>query len=269
MSLKNQLQEINNRSDEYLPNDDFIDLMITNLGTIDPELRDKLIYSTFAKWIRENKINSRQAHYILERCLGDSHLFFCIGETNNDSVFTRSFSSLLIASLMNKDREARIFTENQFANVFHKSVIYLSSEKDTRDFVGEKGWAHAIAHGADLLDSCVKHPMYNSEFHEITLNTISSCLFLGVIYIDDEDERLVLVVQSLIDNGIEDGILETWIDNISKELNEIHIQEGYSLRYFRTKTSILNFYKTLYFGLQKEHYLRNRIEENIHFWSRN
>ncbi|RXJ04264.1 DUF2785 domain-containing protein [Anaerobacillus alkaliphilus] len=267
MNLKHQLEEIRNQSGVYQPTDDLIELMLNNIGTNDSELRDKLIYSTFSKWVQENSINSKQAYYILDRCLSTSHLFFCIGEENNDSVFKRSFSSLLIACLMNKDHEAMLLTEKQFANVFDKSVVYLNSEKDTRGFVDEKGWAHAIAHGADLLDACVKHPMYSSEFHKITLETISSCLFHGVIFIDDEDERLVSVINTLIDKGIEDEMLERWIDNISKKLKEIHNVEEYSLKFYRTKTNIMNFYKTLYFSLPSEkHYLRNRIEENIQSW---
>ncbi|RXJ04397.1 DUF2785 domain-containing protein [Anaerobacillus alkaliphilus] len=267
MSLKEQLIEVKNHCGVYLPTDDLIELMLNNIGTIDSELRDKLIYATLAKWIQEDHLNNKQVRYILDRCLSNSHLLYCIGDNNSDSVFIRSFSALVIASLMNKDRETKLFTEEEFSMVFDKSVLYLGLEKDTRGFVDEKGWAHAIAHGADLLDSCVKHPRYCSEYHEITLETISTCLFHGVIYIDDEDERLVFVIQSLIDKGMEDEVLVSWIDNLSKKIKEVHIVEGYSLKFFRTKTNIMNFYKTLYFSLNSEkHYVRNRIEENIHSW---
>jgi len=268
MGLKNQLKEIINQSGVYEPTDDLIESMLNNIGTTDSELRDKLIYSTFAKWIQENNIHKKHVHYILDRCLSTNHLFFSIGDRNNDSVFTRSFSSLLIASLINKDRETMFLTDKEMTNVFDKCVIYLNSEKDIRGFVHEKGWAHAIAHGADLLDSCVKHPRYNPDYHEITLETISACLFHGGIFIDDEDERLVFVIQSLIDKGIEEEVLEKWIDNISKKLEEIQLQAG-SLNFFRTKTNIMNFYKTLYFNLDNEkHHLENKIEENIHYWNK-
>ncbi|TMW71201.1 DUF2785 domain-containing protein [Alteribacter natronophilus] len=268
MHLKQRLQALKKEKDCGTPGDNLIGEMLSNVGSIDSELRDELIYSTFAEWIYNNKITSRQFRTMLHTCLDENHLFFSIGDTSSDSVFTRSFSSLLIAALMTRDRDLMLLSQKEIEDVINKAILYMNSEKDTRGFVEGKGWAHAIAHGADLLDACVKHPEYDSSNHKTALDAISSCLFPGVTYIDDEDERLAAVVNSLLDKGISCDVLESWINSISARLEEVHSTEGYSLTFFRTKTNVLNLYKTLYFSLQSENIqIREQIEDQIRYWN--
>lgn len=57
MNLKYQLQTLQDMSEEQIANQELNELtnqMLIHIGSTDPELRDKLIYSTFVKLINEN-----------------------------------------------------------------------------------------------------------------------------------------------------------------------------------------------------------------------
>jgi hypothetical protein len=79
--------------------------MLHHIGSTDPELRDTLIYATLATWITQDTFTSDELKPLLQNVLNDKHLFYCIGEENTDSVFTRSFSVLLIPPLLGTHRE--------------------------------------------------------------------------------------------------------------------------------------------------------------------
>lgn len=92
--LKNVLQNIKTNKYTLPSNVDFEQLvsnMLDNIGDIDPELRDELIYSIFSVWfIRTDLVNSKLQD-ILHIILNENHIFYKIGEKNTDSVFTSSF----------------------------------------------------------------------------------------------------------------------------------------------------------------------------------
>lgn len=236
--------------------------MLSHIGSVDSELRDNLIYPTFMKLIEQERLTRNQFQNLFEACLDDNHLFYKIGEKNTDSVFTRSFSSLVVAGLLFKDSQLELLTKESFAVALDKSVSYLISEQDTRGYVDEKGWAHSVAHGSDLLVSIVKHSKFRIEDSIIILDTIHNCLFKDATYTDEEDERLVFVIQAQFERNLDEKILEKWILQILKDLELIYFNEGFSNKYFRTKFNITNFLKSLYFiiGFKNE---KSNIRELI------
>lgn len=108
MTLKSELKNLDTTI-QHRNLDNLIDKMLDNIGSVDPELRDTLIFNTFGKLISEDYLTIKQMRYILEVCL--SQLFLEIGQKENDSVFTRSFSSLVIGIILEKDREKRFLPE--------------------------------------------------------------------------------------------------------------------------------------------------------------
>ncbi|PYF08399.1 DUF2785 domain-containing protein [Ureibacillus chungkukjangi] len=232
-----------------------LEAMLKHIGSGDAELRDALIYPTFMKMIDEELLTPKQVHYLFDSCLDDNHLFYKIGEENTDSVFTRSFSALVLVGLLYKDRDLKLLTDEKFRYVLSRSVAYLESELDTRGFVEVKGWAHSIAHGADLLVAVVKHPNFKIDESKRILKAIQNCLLKNATYINEEDERLVFIIEALFEKNVDESILLQWIHEILNDLEAIYSNEGFSNRYFRTKFNITNFLKSLYFiiGFKNEH----------------
>lgn len=252
MELKTQLKQLKN-TDGSISKEDIALLlpkMLKHIGVVDSELRDKLIYQTIIRIIDEDLLTNKQFRYTLNICLDEHHLFYKLGEKGTDSVFTRSFSSLVIAGLLTKDRDIGLLSEEEIQETFDSSIYYLHREQDTRGYVEQKGWAHSVAHGADLLVSLVKHPKCTEEYATEILSAVQHCLFKEEPYTDDEDERLFFVIEALLDKDFGEKDLEDWMLNVFNDLEEIHVKEGFSLKYFRVKFNISNFMKTCYFHLR-------------------
>jgi len=69
------------------------------MGSLDPELRDRLIWQTLSHWA-ELYLDSEQLGILLNIALDDEHLYYGLGEQDTDSVFMRSNASLTIASFL-------------------------------------------------------------------------------------------------------------------------------------------------------------------------
>ena len=158
--LKDQLQSIAQNKFSVSPSIEPFELalkMVNHIGSPDSQLRDDLIYTAFATWILEYKLfNGEQLRQLLASVLDDKHMFYCIGEENTDSVFTRSFSVLLLPLILIANREERFLTDTHIQQIKTKLLQYLDGEKDLRGYVEGSGWAHAVAHVADTFDDLVQ-----------------------------------------------------------------------------------------------------------------
>lgn len=259
-----QMKQMNSHEIEEL-----LKKMTINIGSVDPELRDTLIYRTFDKLIMLDILSDAQMTDLLKTCMGGHHLFLKIGTANDDAVFTRSFSSLVIALILVKDKSRRFLTDAILRQVFEKINLYMREEEDTRGYVIDKGWAHSIAHGADLLAAAVSHSFYSSEWANEFIETVHMCLFKRGCYINEEDERLIFIIDELTAKGLSEQELESWVVKIFKELEVYRETHGYSLEFFQLKTNVLNFAKTLYFRLGNQQVYKdakNQITININSW---
>jgi hypothetical protein len=253
MSLKTELTAINFDNPESLKNMDFDRLaerMLKEIGSTDPELRDDLIYRTFARLIHGNYLTPKKMTYMTEVCL--ENLFLSIGKRDSDSVFTRSFSALVIALILEKDREQSFLDHELAVRAIESSIQYLKREEDIRGFVKEKGWAHSIAHGADLLTEAVKHPAFSLDSANDCLEAIHCCLIKESIgmspYIDDEDERLIFAIEALLDKGMEEHALLNFVVEASQVIYDF-VEKGFTTELFRKRINAAHFLKSLYFRL--------------------
>ncbi|WP_433747483.1 DUF2785 domain-containing protein [Falsibacillus pallidus] len=228
-----------------------IPVMLNEIGNVDPELRDNFIYSTFIQLLDEDILSPEQCRHILKTCLDEDHLFFNIGEVNTDSVFTRSFSSLFIAAIVFKSEVGGFLSKEEVEEVFRNSLAYMQREQDTRGYVSGKGWAHSMAHGADMLVSLAKHPEVNQESFSSILDMIADCLLKkDAVYVDNEDGRLINVIEALLDRGMDEKELDALVQNIFHNLSRTLNEKCKSIEYYRAKFNCTTFLKTLYFRLK-------------------
>ncbi|WP_226658848.1 DUF2785 domain-containing protein [Pseudalkalibacillus hwajinpoensis] len=270
MNLKLELEQLNlNNPSVHL--DDLIEEMVSHIGSTDPILRDELIYTTFGKLVMANLLSESQLTMLLSTCLDEKHLFYHIGEKGTDTVFTRSFSVLAIALLLENDRERRFLKDEQVNNTIKACFRYVREEKDTRGFVEAKGWAHSIAHGADALTEAVKHPIFRMESLAKCLEVLEACLFKEATYVDDEDERLLFVVEALLEKGMEEKRLSQWLQGLNQSLESLFKEKGYCVESFHKKRNVLGFLKSCYFRLLIKNECpeaRGVIEEIVERWTR-
>src|ERR1700753_973284 len=94
---------VNNKHE--LPDDiepfPFSQALLENFSSADAELRDELSYIILASSIiGKQKLTQDQLETLLTTASDDEHLFYHIGEVGTDTVFMRSFSNLIIASIL-------------------------------------------------------------------------------------------------------------------------------------------------------------------------
>ncbi|WIV12707.1 DUF2785 domain-containing protein [Proteiniborus sp. MB09-C3] len=247
--LKRMLKQIKEENYSVPTNvnvNDIVLEMMNNIGNTDPELRDKLIYSIMFYWIKDNKITIDKLKELLAISIDDNHLFFRIGETDTDSVFTRSFSILLVPLILMKHGQNNFLSERDIHEVYAKVVDYFIKEQDLRGYVKDKGWAHSIAHAADALDDLAICSEIGREDLLYMLEIIKKKVFINnYVYINEEDERLVTAIVSILNrNLISNKDFCEWIKSFSNiEKTGIYPEDDNLL------ANVKNMLRSLYFRI--------------------
>jgi len=275
MDIKNTLQSFSTitsseRQELMLQKGDWLlQEMLTHIGSPDAKLRDKLIYRTFIDLLSDNLLSNEQLQYLFDTVIGDDYLFLNIGEEMTDSVFTRSFSALLVASILAKDAELLILNNDRLQIFFKKIGRYLLLEKDTRGHVQDKGWAHSIAHGADLAAMTIKHPKFDLQHAPLILHALKLVTWKGTIFVNDEEERLVNIIEALLDRDYSEEALIEFTEQVFDKFEMHLVTQGYNEAFFSGRTCTLNLMKTLYFALKMQNLapnLQNTIYGQVAKW---
>ena len=220
--------------------------MLEDIGNTDSYLRDRCIYGAFVKLISSNHLTITQETFLLETCLDDQHLLLGLGEEGeSDQVFTRSFSALVIAYLLYKDNEQQKIEAPLIEKAMEASIQYLHLEKDRRGYVPDKGWAHSVAHGSDLLANAIQHYLFDIHNMNRCLQAIQTCLLTEYAYIDEEDERLLTIIVELIQKGLDDQTLVSWLEDL-----EAHYVAEDLIKH-RMHWNVKKFANTLFIYLQR------------------
>lgn len=251
------------RGELELVSSEVLDEMIENIGSTDPILRDKLIYTAFWTLIFKDHLDKQQLEYILNKLLNNESLVMHIDEFTSDFVFTRSFTSLVYAAILEYDSSKQIIDVNLVHRVMDATHYYMTKEEDLRGYVEHKGWAHAAAHGADLLDSLIKHPIANEEDARKVLQHIARFLTIARGFQDDEEERLAYAFTTLTKHHLSEAILITWLTQLEQLLadRKANANAG-ELQPYYAQLAFKNFLKSSYFLLEKEGIQKN-LQESI------
>ncbi|PEZ02239.1 hypothetical protein CN326_20400 [Bacillus sp. AFS018417] len=221
--------------------------MLEHIGTLDGYFRDQLIYSTFSHLISRDYFPEAQLEKLLMLTLEEQYLYCGITSDNTNSVFTRSFTTLLIALILCADNKTNFLTQETILTVKEKLVDYMNQEIDLRGYVQPYGWAHSIAHASDAFDALIHNPKLPPQYYEELTHCLLNKIFVySIVYHFDEDERIITPLLSMISLGFSQKQL---FDTIRIKLNLLPI---YKARlpineYCNLCSNIKNFLRSLYF----------------------
>ena len=224
------------------------------LGSPDPFLRDEVGYGVLARWVvHDQLVGADELRQCAERLLPDlRHGLDGGGDDDDDeyAVLRRSFSALALAIIAYRDVEERFLEPAEVRRLFDAGLDYLLDETDRRGWVPEMGWVHATAHAADLLKFLVRNPVTDRDDHRRVLKALQTLLTRpGPIFVDDEEDRLVLVVVDVLGREtIGDGELVEWIDGFGSWLGE-HVDGAFDPVVHATATNVKRFVRTLHLAL--------------------
>lgn len=251
--LQQQLEEI--RTNNYIMAntihiDSLSSSMLQHIGVTDSYLRDKLIYSTFYHLIKKDYISHTHLQKLLSESISDNYLFYKIHSGDDDAVFTRAFTTLLIALIIDADTNHNFLSQTDISNVKDKLILYMNKEHDLRGYVQERGWAHSVAHASDTFEALVNNPKLETLHHEEILQTLLNKVCVHSIYYKyEEDERIVYPIVAMLQNGLEEEVLILALHNLVAQLQvqkpTLHIK-SYEFLYGNIKS----FLRSLFFKLR-------------------
>ncbi len=230
--------------------------MLQHIGNPDPELRDTLVYYTLATWISRGAFDLGELRTLLHTALDDEHLFYRIGEEDSDSIFTRSFSVLLLPPVLGMHCKKAFLRRDEIYYVWQKLKDYLLNERDLRGYVRGKGWVHAVAHTADALAELALCSETTKEMLTEMLGAITKVASTEKsVYTHGEDERLSFTIVNIFKRSeltTEEKV--GWLESFTPEVQQagpMPDPEGY-----QKFINIKHFLRTLYFSI-----LQNDVTE--------
>ncbi|QOS98677.1 DUF2785 domain-containing protein [Brevibacterium sp. JNUCC-42] len=183
---------------------DFLPLLLEYIGDPQPELRDNLVYPMFYMWIKEeDRFSAEELLSLLTVLTDENHLFNKIGSEDDESVFTRTFSALPIALIVQRHRKNPFLSQAEIEELMHVMLRYYKEEKDLRGYLSVGGWAHSASHGADVFVELVQCEESSVAMQLEVLAAIQGMLQNGIhIFSDEDDERMVNIVDTMIDKEL-------------------------------------------------------------------
>jgi hypothetical protein len=200
--------------------------LTTMLGDPDPYRRDAIAYPTLATWISEGVYDD------LLQGLGDgmaAGLTVGLGEQDTDSVFRRSYSVLALAACLERDNERDAVPRDTVVRWGDRVAGWLVRERDLRGFVPGKGWAHAVAHGADALGALAASDAMGHLELTVLLDVVADRLLAPTAarFAHGEDDRLALATMRLLRRDLVPlDVLEPWVARLAVRARPVQEVDG-------------------------------------------
>lgn len=188
------------------------------LGSTDPDVRDRIAYPTLGTWI------DRGVYDDLITGLGDgmvAGLGVGLGETDTDTVFRRAFSVLVLATVIDRDSSQHLVPMEKVLRWGDQICSWYLRERDLRAHVSGKGWAHAVAHGADALGVLAGSPHFGRNELTVLLDVlVDRLLTIDAPLLCGEPDRLALAVMAVLRrNLVPTSVVEPWISRVAAHAN--------------------------------------------------
>jgi hypothetical protein len=233
----------------------FLQALLQNFDTTDAELRDELTYMILAHAIIDeetaDRLSTQQRETLLLTCIDGAHIFYHIGEAGTDSVFMRSFSSLIITALLYADARLQQISQDVARKTRAALLRYAREERDWRGYIKGKGWAHSVAHLSDALDEIVQNRYMTQADCEAVMQTLAYLAMLPEPLCFEEDDRLSFAAYRIITPGmVDDAFLETWVESLFvRRTEEIPGGTPGDVASWIRVANAKNFLRSLYFRL--------------------
>lgn len=185
--------------------------LVEMLGHPNPRLREDLAYTLLTTWI------GRGVYDELLAGLGDGivpGLRYGLGHDGDTSVMRRSYSALMLAEIVGRDNDVHLMPSRAVLDWGDSATSWYVRELDHRGWIPELGWAHSIAHGADLLAALARSRHFGPLELTVLLDVIADRVLTPTAYIwrHGEDDRLAYAVMTLLHrNALDPGLVEPWL----------------------------------------------------------
>lgn len=186
--------------------------LVAYLGSPDPVRRDLVAYTVLDQWIRRRVLSDADVRALADQLVGNLRGVIDVP----DGVFRRSFSALVLASIIARDATAGLLADRQRRGILAAAHDYAHREIDLRGHTTTRGWAHAAAHTGDLLAELAGVPGLSDGDRAVILDAVTGFVVRkhGQVLRDGEDGRLAAAVIAVAKHGVALDALAAWIGTI-------------------------------------------------------
>jgi hypothetical protein len=217
------------------------------LGSPDQHQRDDVAYELLSTWIARGTFDDLLVGLGDGLCAG---LRQGLGETGTDSVFRRSYSALVLASIVERDSAIRVVHPSHVLRWADAGLYWFVAERDLRGHAGWKGRVQAVAHGADLIAALARSRHLGPEELGVLLDAIADRLSRSTSFLTHaEDDRLAYATMAVLHRDLlDDGQLEAWLARLIKPL-ELDIAGPHAAAHVNTQHYVRALHLMLRFGV--------------------
>jgi hypothetical protein len=222
------------------------DELFSFIRSTDPELRDSIGLEVFFHWLDRGLYSPEDIRKFIPRLL--ANLQAGLGEKESDTVYQRSFSCLWLALVIQNDNQKPALERDELLPILEALRTYFSAEQDYRGFDRSKGFAHAIAHAADLFSALASSPCVGASEHLKILECIAAKLkaILDWIFIYGEESRLAAAALQVFARGtLSIHQIKTWLAFLSADWENAWSDEARALAFFNGR----NFLRSLHYKM--------------------
>jgi hypothetical protein len=225
--------------------------LLSWLGSTDAELRDEFAYPILTAWIERGQYGPDELREVVGQML--ANLGEGLGESGTDTVFLRSFSVLILMEVVARDNAEPFLDQAEVRELLGGALDYLRRERDLRGWVPEFGWAHAVAHTADLLMMLARSRHLGAEELDGLLDGIADRLLTrsDTVFLHQEDERLAYAVLNVLRRGLLDPeAVGRWLGRFARPSGHeswqpVFAEPGLTV----ARANVTGFLRSLYFQL--------------------
>lgn len=203
-----------------------IQWLLDHLGDPSPEIRDDLVFTSFARGIQEELFTQEQFHFIAEGVSSDGGIDKEIDKVGLPTL-ERSFRALIYANLLSADGTKESLYYQQLSSpirvtMLNQGLHYLTKEKETTGYSHQFGRIHAFAHGADLLTEVICHPSFPKSDIAEAFEIIGKIFKrVEIRFTNDEDWRLARVLyEPILQGKLEQEQVASWIKTVDFPIEE-------------------------------------------------
>lgn len=196
------------------------------LGDPDPAVRDGIAHPTLTAWISNGVYD-----HLLDG-LGDgmaAGFIVGLGQDGTDTVFRRSFSVLVLAECIERDNKAHLVSPGTMVRWGDRIASWFVRERDLRGFVPGKGWAHAMAHGADAIGALATSEAMGRLELTVLLDVLADRLLLPTDYhlVHGEPDRLARATMRVLRRDLVSlEVLEPWLARLANNARPHGLSEN-------------------------------------------
>jgi hypothetical protein len=241
-------------------------ILIEKLGSIDSDIREGCLDILYV-WIINGEYDDETLISLGDQLISLTHTG--LGQEISDFVFLRSFAALGVAGILVFDErceKGEIEGRNSFLTPtivkrwFSTALEYYQQEKDYRSYVIGKGWAHSIAHGADLFREFAKHRLIQIEEILQIFQVFKKKLTLSspILFNGKEELRIASAVYAaLLRNKLNIHEISHWLSSILEPFKENNfwdfVNQPKKLNsYFHVERFFKDFYLMIKFGISRK-----------------